>query len=70
MKVTDTCQPMQRLVTLRELGRLHAVRRRLVEVLDRIRRDGTPNGCNLIAKIDALRNTERQIAVQRSFLYS
>ena len=70
MKVSDSSQPMQRLISLRELGRLHLVRRRLVAVLDQIRRDGVPNGCGLIAKRDALQNTERQIAIQRSFLYS
>ena len=59
-----------RKTTLRELGDLHKAARSTRNTLERIRRNGVPNGCNLIAKIDAIRNYTRQIELRRAALYA
>lgn len=59
-----------RLTTLRRLAEQHQIRRETQAELAEIRAAGTPNGCNLIARMDAVRTAERWIVVLRDALYS
>jgi hypothetical protein len=59
-----------RVTTLRELGDFHRARRATLEAIEAIREAGTPNGCGIMAKHDAVKNYDRHIAIRRAALYS
>ncbi len=59
-----------RKTALRELGDLHRARSRTILALKRIRSRGVPNGCNLLARLDAVRNLDRQIELRRAAIYA